>query len=280
MRQHGRIPDNLHASEPGMKLSPVGSLARLLVDLFSTAPRIVAFARSYKGMEALAKDLPGDNVPVSEMGMALARCAVAGGHVDREFFEELTKLQPKQTIRIRRVAEEWGIDRIAGKVPIFAVGKRREWTVGPLLGALAIACYVRASVVPEQQAIPDGTIRLGRHELDPMTLTVVSARTGKAWAVVLSRHRTAKSAARDIFFATQLEDSPHAARALADDRYKLCQDGTCYEDELVGQVVSPGRPVRIWRSQMGQMSVPDLSMVQCTPAQFLDYTGGHVFPSF
>lgn len=97
-------------SAPRMKPSPTGALAQLLLELFSKSSRISAFARSHQEIETIARDLPGDTVPVTEMAHALAILLREHGLVDSELFQELARIRPFKRDEIRQVAEACGVN--------------------------------------------------------------------------------------------------------------------------------------------------------------------------
>lgn len=252
-------PDRL---ESGMPVSRSGALAQLLVDLFSKASRISAFARSFKAMEALVKDLPGDTVPVSEMACSLAALLEEHGLVTTEFFEELVKRRRPQHENIRRVAEVWAIT-LGRSIPTGPRGLRSgpaKLALGLCTGLILIGglALTWASLKEPQQAPPIEPVRvvaLSPSELDPIIITVVSALTGDSWVVSLSKHRTAEAAARDIFGVLRLSDDRSMVEMFQREEFRLCQAEKCHTGEAVGTVIDVSLPVSVERRQRDFTSV-------------------------
>ncbi len=272
MSEHGLVPNNLQAevSVPGPRPSPVGALAQLLVELFSSAARISAFARSCQAMEVLAKDLPGDNVPATEMAMALAIRLQEQGLVTIEFFDELNRGRPLRSAEIHRVAESWLIKvtprpnilsakplrsaflLIAGTVGLVTLtglmilGERPQglsfsdrWT--PPVPSVSSANSTRGYA----PFLGPEVIVLDPPSFDSVTLKVISTTTGRSWRVSISRLRSAESAARVIFSRLHLKNDPDITEMFFSGKFELCMAGSCHSDDLLHEIVSPDQAVAV-----------------------------------
>ncbi len=254
MSDHGQAPDNPQGAvtTPKMMLSQVGALAQLLVELFSSASRISAFARSYQGLEVLAKDLPGDNIPVTEMAMALAIRLQEQGLVDQGLFAELANRRPQQREKLQRAATSCGVLLKADLTKLRQSRKRKVRAAGGIgaacAGIIAAALWWHNAPVTTAPNVSDDVIMLDPNGLDPIVLTVVSRRQGKSWQVLLSKHRTGESAARAIFVATFLKGDKEAAIALEQDQFSLCQNGKCISKEIIGSSFQTTEPVAFGES--------------------------------
>lgn len=250
--------------DPAFQPTPLAALVQLLVKLFSSAVDLKKFVRSYKGMERIAQDLPGDNVPVAAMADALSLRLQEDGLITREFFAALSRKRPFRLAEIQQVAEVWGIQLAVQQTP-HSPWSRRATIVGALCLGSALAVVAASMLIsgpPSEPASPPALerISLGGNELDPIELTVASAKTGEGWVVLVSKYRTAESAARSLFHTIRLENAPQAKAALSEDRFELCQGVTCYDREILGTVINGTKPVRVVRT-----SGPGVEMLPVPP---------------
>ena len=272
--EHAPAPEQAKTNESGMAPSPIGALAFLLGKLFSSASKISAFARSYNGLEVVAKDLPGDNVPAAEMASALASCLREHGLVKPEFFMELIRLRPFNVSEIRLAAEVWGI-KFSPRSDALATKPRRSafFFVAGAAGFASIAAFILYALIhnetPQRLSFSeDGSPpmvsvssmnSMGRYvpflgqeviAIDPpfptsVTLKVISTTTGKSWRVSISRFRSAESAARAIFARLHLKGDPDIAAMFLSGKFELCVAGRCHGDDLLQDFVSPEQEVAV-----------------------------------
>lgn len=200
--------------------SCVGDQIRALTDLcihsFSTAAGMSAFVRSLEAASEIGPDLPSDDVSARKMANEIAEHLVRRALVTKGFFQGILEIWPQDAAYVGDMAKLFGF---------------------------------KLKPIPSRNFQACQTIIIDPKASARMTIEVVSRVTGRSWKVVLSPHRLAGHAARDIFAATILGGDALATAAMALDEYRLCQGGKSFADEVVGHVIRGSLPVHIERRQ-------------------------------
>lgn len=168
------------------------------------------------------------------MADALAARLQEHGLIKREFFLQLLKLRPLQAEEIQETAAAWGL-------PLEPLPKTNLVLRGGRVTMSRLAAYIASMACAAAAAIWFGMgteplPELHPNALDQVPLTVVSAKTGESWTVLVSLHQMAEEAAREIFLAFHLQGNAEIGKLFQSGQYELCQDDGCRCRESVGNL--------------------------------------------